>query len=525
MLKLQNVSIETIKGRKLIEDLSFSLNKEDRLAIIGEEGNGKSTLLKAIYDKDLISSYCNVQGTIDTRGEILGYLEQKLSNNWGAFTILDYFLKENPSSEDDYAVYEYFDKIEKKLTEFGLDKKILEDNTLIKNLSGGEQVKLQMVKILCKNPTVLLLDEPTNDLDINTLEWLENFIKSSELPIIFISHDETLLENCANRILHIEQLMKKSKPKFTLVKCSYDEYIDSRRRGIEKQTQIAYNERREKAKQEEILRQIKQKVENSLNASKKDPSNGRIVAKKMANIKAQEKKLQDEELTEIPEVEEAINLIVDKNIVVPNQKKVIDVNIKELKVGGKKLSQNIEFKIFGPQKVAITGNNGCGKTTFLKTILPVLQNTSGLKIGYFSQNYSENLNYSATPVEELQEANSKLNPRTLLGCLKFTREEMEHKISDLSEGQKAKILITKLIVQKNNVLVLDEPTRNLSPLSNPIIRGVLKKFNGVIITVSHDRKFINEICNEVYNLDKEGLKKIELKKKNFIENNEEVEKF
>lgn len=234
----------------------------------------------------------------------------------------------------------------------------------------------------------------------------------------------------------------------------------------------------------------------------------------MANIKAQEKKLQDEELTEIPEVEEAINLIVDKNIVVPNQKKVIDVNIKELKAGGKKLSQNINFKIFGPQKVAITGNNGCGKTTFLKTILPILQNTTSLKVGYFSQNYSENLNYSATPVEELQEANATLNPRTLLGCLKFTREEMEHKISDLSEGQKAKILITKLIVQKNNVLVLDEPTRNLSPLSNPIIRGVLKNFNGAIITVSHDRKFINEICDEVYKLDKEGLKKIELK--NFI---------
>lgn len=146
--------------------------------------------------------------------------------------------------------------------------------------------------------------------------------------------------------------------------------------------------------------------------------------------------------------------------------------------------------------------------------MPILQNTTSLKVGYFSQNYSENLNYSATPVEELQEANATLNPRTLLGCLKFTREEMEHKISDLSEGQKAKILITKLIVQKNNVLVLDEPTRNLSPLSNPIIRGVLKNFNGAIITVSHDRKFINEICDEVYKLDKEGLKKIELK--NFI---------
>lgn len=524
MINIKNLTITTKKGRILIEKLSFSLNQGDKLAIIGEEGNGKSTLLKAIYDESLISSYCTLSGTIEKKGEIIGYLEQKLSNQWGECPVLDYFLKENPDSDYDYSIYEYFDKIEKKLKDFNIDVNVLENNTLIKQLSGGEQVKLQLVKILCKNPTILLFDEPTNDLDIDTLKWLEKFIKNTPLPIIFISHDEMLLENCSNRILHIEQLVKKSEPKYTLVKSGFKEYAESRKRGIEKQKQIAYNERREKAKQEEVLRRIKQKVENSLNSSKKNPSNGRIVAKKMASIKAQEKKLETETLTEVPDVEEAINLIIDRNITVPSQKKVIDLNIEELKIGNKILSKNLNLSIYGPKKVAIIGDNGCGKTTFLKKIVPILRKTSGLKVGYFSQNYYENLDYSATPVEELQNSNIQLNPRTLLGCLKFTIDEMEHKISDLSEGQKAKILMMKLIIEKNNVLVLDEPTRNLSPLSNPIIREVLKNYNGAIIAVSHDRKFIDEIFDEVFLLDKNGLKKNNFNQKEDY-NDIEEEKF
>ena len=281
--------------------------------------------------------------------------------------------------------------------------------------------------------------------------------------------------------------------------------MQSRERGIEKQTQIAYSERREKAKKEEVLRQIKQKVENALVAAKKDPSTGRIVAKKMANIKSQEKRMENENLTEIPDVEEAINLIVDKSVTLPNQKKILDFQLDKLKIGDRELSSNIDLKINGPKKIAIVGENRCGKTTLLKKLLPVLQQTTGLKVGYFSQDYSENLDFTKTPVQELTDANINFNPRTLLGSMKFTREEMEHKIASLSEGQKAKILISKLILEKNNVLVLDEPTRNLSPLSNPIIRGALQEYNGAIITVSHDRKFISEICDEVFELNKDGL--------------------
>lgn len=505
MIRIQNLSIETLKGRKLVENLSFNLSSGDKLAVIGEEGNGKSTILKAIYDQNMISNYCKVSGSIEVYGEKICYLEQKLSNEWADQTISDYFLKERPNSERDYSVYDHYDIIQKRLKNFGFSENVLDDDSIIRTLSGGEQVKLQMAKILSQNPSVLLLDEPTNDLDINTLNWMEDFIKNCSMPIMFISHDEILLENCANRILHIEQLIKKSKPKHTLAKCGYLEYVQSRERGIEKQTQIAYSERREKAKKEEVLRQIKQKVENALVAAKKDPSTGRIVAKKMANIKSQEKRMENENLTEIPDVEEAINLIVDKSVTLPNQKKILDFQLDKLKIGDRELSSNIDLKIYGPKKIAIVGENGCGKTTLLKKLLPVLQQTAGLKVGYFSQDYSENLDFTKTPVQELTDANINFNPRTLLGSMKFTREEMEHKIASLSEGQKAKILISKLILEKNNVLVLDEPTRNLSPLSNPIIRGALQEYNGAIITVSHDRKFISEICDEVFELNKDGL--------------------
>ena len=519
MFTVENLTIETRKGRKLIENISFALNDGDKMAIIGEEGNGKSTLLKALINPKLVP-YCVVSGKINNQNCKIGYLEQKLSSKWDNQTIVDYYLKDEPDDECDYDKYNDIFKFEKELKNMGFEFSHISENTLIKYLSGGEKVKLQLAKISSNNYDVIFLDEPTNDLDIDTLERLEDFILSSKKPIIYISHDETLLENTANRILHIEQLIKKTKPKFTLQKCTYSEYVDARNRQITHQTQIAYSERRERDKKEEILRQIKQKVENALVAAKKDPSSGRIIAKKMANVKAQERRMENEELTEIPDVEEAIKMIVDPTITLPSQKIILDVKIPKLVAGDKELAENVELFIRGPQKIAIVGKNGCGKTTLIKKLVPILRKTSGLKVGYFSQNYGEVLDYNKTALDEMQLSSKDFNAGTVLGSLKFSREEMLHKVKDLSEGQKAKLALMKLIIEKNNVLVLDEPTRNLSPLSNPVIRGVLKKYNGAIITVSHDRKFIKEICDETYVLNEKGLKK-----SNFLENaNEDNEK-
>ena len=510
MLSINKLTIETLKGRKLIKDLSFELNAGDKLAIIGEEGNGKSTLLKAIYDKNLIKDYCLITGEIKTNQK-LGYLEQKISNYWQNFSVFDYLTYINPN-QFNYDILSN-NLLNIYMNEFNLNKDILRNNILIKNLSGGEQVKLQLLKILLQEPTILLLDEPTNDLDIETLQWLEQFIKSYKNPIIFISHDETLLENCANIILHIEQLIKKTQPKHTLFRGNYNDYVEIRQNSIEKQTQVALYERAQDEKRMEKWQKIYNKVNNDLHSiSRRDPHGGFLLKKKMQSVKSQEKRFERErkEFTEIPDVEESIKLLVDENVTFPNQKILLDININELTVPNKTLSRNINLLIKGPQKLAIIGQNGCGKTTLLNTLLPVLKQTTGLKVGHFSQNYAETLNFNKTPIEELSIANAQCNPQTYLGSLKFTTEEMTHKIANLSEGQKAKLLLLKLIVEKNNVLVLDEPTRNLSPLSNPVIRAMLNKYNGAIIAVSHDRKFIKNVCNLVYKLDKNGLHTVEI---------------
>ena len=505
MIKTDKLTITTLKGRCLIENFSFVLNDGDKLAVIGEEGNGKSTLLKAIYSRELVENYCKIEGNILNNNERVGYLEQKLNQQWNECQVVEYFLKDNINAEIDYDLYNQLPFIERVLKKYNFDVNYLHNGMKIGNLSGGEKVKLQLAKLEVGNYDVYFLDEPTNDLDIDTLKLLESFIISTTKPIMFISHDEMLLVNVANRILHIEQLIKKTKPKYTLEKCSYEVYIKNRKRQIEHQTQMAYSQRREKEKKEEILRQIKQKVENALVSAKKDPSSGRIIAKKMANIKAQERKNENEEMIEIPEVEESIKLIVDKSITVPTRRKVLEMKIPKLVAGSKILAKDIDLTVVGPERVAIIGNNGCGKSTLLKQIVNKIQNSDGLKVGYFSQNYYEMLDYSNTAIDELQGINKELNPRTLLGSLKFTREEMTHKVNDLSEGQKAKLLLMKLIIDKNNVLVLDEPTRNLSPLSNPVVRQLLNEYNGTIITVSHDRMFIKEICDKIYKMDTNGL--------------------
>lgn len=505
MIRINNLTITTLKGRCLIEGLNLVLNNGDKLAIIGEEGNGKSTLLKAIYDSLIIEDYCHITGSIVKDGAVIGFLEQKLNPKWNILNVWDYFLRETPESDVDYEAYNNFQQIESAFKKFDLDTKYLQFDTPVGQLSGGERVKLQLAKLWISNYDAYFLDEPTNDLDIETLEKLEAFIKGTEKPVMFISHDETLLENVANRILHIEQLIRKTKPKFSLEKCTYREYTEKRTRQIEHQTQMAYSQRREKEKKEEILRQIKQKVENALVKAKKDPSSGRIIAKKMANIKAQERRNENEELIEIPSVEEAIKLVVDKSLTIPTQKRVLDLEIPKLQAGEKVLARNIELHIKGAEKVAIIGKNGCGKSTLVRKIIPELTKVSGVKVGYFSQNYEEMLDFDQTPVEELLNSSIDFNPRTLLGSLKFTKEEMEHKVRDLSEGQKAKLLLMKLIIEKNNCLVLDEPTRNLSPLSNPAIRKMLKEYNGTIIAVSHDRKFIQNVCQKVYTLNESGL--------------------
>ncbi len=499
MVEISNLSI-SIEDRFLIKNLSLTLNQNDKLAIIGEEGNGKSTLLKGILG---ICEYAEVTGSINTKGNKIGYLEQSLSENNLKKTGYE-FIFSNTNS------YNYSKKIYKYLESLNLDEKLLDQK--LKTLSGGEKIKISILKLLLEENDILFLDEPTNDLDIETLKWLENFINSRKEPIIYISHDETLLSNTANMILHIEQLKKKMECKHTLLRMDYDTYVNERLRKISKQTQVAKSEKREFDKKEEKLRIIMQKVESKQNTiSRKDPHSAQLLKKKMHSLKAQEKKLNNLEITEIPDYEESINFFFE-DAFIPSTKKILNLDIKELKVENKVLAENIELDIVGNKHICIIGKNGVGKSTLIKIIYENLKERTDIKVGYMPQTYDDVLNNYKNVLDFLCTEKDKeeiTKVRMYLGNMNFTRDEMMGEIKNLSGGSKAKLFLIKLVLDKCNVLILDEPTRNVSPLSNPVIRKVLKEFNGTIISISHDRKYIDEVANEIYELTKDGLIKLD----------------
>lgn len=510
MFQIKNVSITHKKDLKaIVKDLSFVLNDGDKAALIGEEGNGKSTLLKLLYDESLVEDYAEYTGEIIKNNVITGYLPQELSESDKSKTVYEYLSEEPAFWNTEPAELSAIGK------HMGIPYDLLFSDQQMFHLSGGEKVKIQLIRILCRQPNLLLLDEPSNDIDIQTLQWLEDFINQFRYTVLFISHDETLLEHTANLIIHLEQLKRKTDPKHTVMKSDYKSYVERRQSGLERQELLASNERREYAKQQEKFRQIQQKVEYQQNIiSRQSPHIGQLLKKKMRAIKSMERRFDKEyeNMTEMPETEDAIFFRLAPNACLPNGKRVLDMEMEELAIGTRVLSSHVNLQIIGPKKVCIIGKNGAGKTTLLKEIADTLLPRTDIKAAYMPQNYEDLLNYDLTPMEYLavtgdKEESTKI--RTFLGSMKYTADEMSHPIRELSGGQKAKILLLKMSMDGSNVLILDEPTRNFSSLSNPVIRSMLQHYEGAIISISHDRKYIKEVCELVYELDQDGLHPIE----------------
>ncbi len=496
MFEIKNMDIY-IYPRYLIKNLSITLNKGDKLAIIGEEGNGKSTLLKAILG---ICEYATINGNINFHNNKVGYLEQTVNNSDLTKKVFDFIFKDNTDYYNKIRnLYKYLEIL--KLNDIILDQTI---NTL----SGGEKVKIRLLKLLLDEVDIYLLDEPTNDLDIETLEWLEDFINNTNKPIIYISHDETLLSNTANMILHLEQIKRKTDCRHTLLKIDYETYVNERLRKIEHQTQIARSEKREYNKKTEKLQQIIQKVEYQQNTiSRSDPHGAKLLKKKMHSLKSQEKKLENINLTELPDIEEGINFSFE-NISIPTNKIILKLDIPILQIKNKILANNITLDVVGPEHICIIGKNGVGKTTLIKKIYEELSNRKDIRLGYMSQVYEDILYKYKNVLDFISKEKSKeeiTKARMYLGNMKFTADEMTGKITDLSNGSKAKLILLKFVLDKCDVLLLDEPTRNVSPLSNPVIRKVLKEFKGTIISVSHDRKYLSEVIDKTYLLTESGL--------------------
>lgn len=533
MIQVKNLHLMHKKDlRPILDDFSFALNPGDKAVIIGEEGNGKSTLLKWLVNPALVEEYVEAEGERITGGARIGYLPQELPAEEKERTLYEFFCEEE----------QFFQWSPKELSKLAQELGLLADfyygEQQMYTLSGGEKVKAQMARLLLGEPDVFLLDEPSNDIDIPTLLWMERFIRESEQPVLYISHDETLIERTANVVIHLEQIRRKTVSRHTVARMPYREYLSHRENVMDNQMQAALNERRQERIRREKLNRIMQRVEHEQNViSRQNSHGGQLLKKKMKAVKSMEKRFDKAagQMTERPEEEEAILLRFSPDIRLPAGKIVLDFHLDALaaeetepdfrraglteeKKGegtecatSRVLARNIHLFVRGPERICIVGKNGVGKTTLLKRMAEELLPRQDIRAAYMPQNYEDLLELDKTPVDYLSESGDKeeiTRIRTWLGSMKYTADEMQHSIRELSGGQKAKIFLLKMNLSGANVLVLDEPTRNFSPLSNPVIRQVLRDFGGAIISISHDRKYIEEVCQTVYELTEDGLRKV-----------------
>ena len=503
-------------GNTIFSNISFSVPDNARIGLVGPNGAGKTTLLKIMTGQQEPTSG---QFTIN-KGLKVGYIAQEnaLDENktiWDEMlTVFDNLIEKNkritkmqeqiaehPEDEDllkryDQLAYDF--EQEGGFTYQAEIKSILngfnfKENTwqkVIRTLSGGEKTRLAFVKLLLQKPPVLLLDEPTNYLDLDTLDWLEAFLKNYQGAIITVSHDQYFLDHLANQIFELNF------GKLTTFKGNYSQYVKEREL-MDSQQEAAYEKQQEKIKKEEEFIQ-----KNLVRASTtKRAQSRRKALDKMERIKPPKHKQKVR-----------INFTSDR----PSGKEVLIA--KDLTIGypDKTMVSDIDFQVNKNDRVAIIGPNGIGKSTLLKTIMKKLEPKDGsikygasLDIGYYDQEL-QSLDPSKTVLDTIWDRHKTMpekDVRSILASFLFTAEDIDKTVGQLSGGQKARLTLTVLSLEKDNFLLMDEPTNHLDIEAKEVLEQALDNYDGTLLFVSHDRYFINELANKIISV-RDGHAKI-----------------
>ena len=503
-------------GNTIFSNISFSVPDNARIGLVGPNGAGKTTLLKIMTGQQEPTSG---QFTIN-KGLKVGYIAQEnaLDENktiWDEMlTVFDNLIEKNkritkmqeqiaehPEDEDllkryDQLAYDF--EQEGGFTYQAEIKSILngfnfKENTwqkVIGTLSGGEKTRLAFVKLLLQKPPVLLLDEPTNYLDLDTLDWLEAFLKNYQGAIITVSHDQYFLDHLANQIFELNF------GKLTTFKGNYSQYVKEREL-MNNQQEAAYEKQQEKIKKEEEFIQ-----KNLVRASTtKRAQSRRKALDKMERIKPPKHKQKVR-----------INFTSDR----PSGKEVLIA--KDLTIGypDKTMVSDIDFQVNKNDRVAIIGPNGIGKSTLLKTIMKKIEPKDGsikygasLDIGYYDQEL-QSLDPSKTVLDTIWDRHKTMpekDVRSILASFLFTAEDIDKTVGQLSGGQKARLTLTVLSLEKDNFLLMDEPTNHLDIEAKEVLEQALDTYDGTLLFVSHDRYFINELANKIISV-RDGHAKI-----------------
>jgi len=502
MLQVNHLTVTQNRDRKtLIADLSFSLQKRDKLAVIGAEGNGKTALLRIICRPDIASRYLSWEGFVDYAPYQLGYLEQECPS-----PLLDKSPAEltQPFIEDS-DLYRAADTL-------SLRSDLLFTTRPLRTLSGGERMKLRFLLIRLARPDIFVLDEPANDLDLEGIGVVESFIRDCPEPVLFVSHDETLLERTATKILHIEQIWRRTEPRATFSGLGFRDYMEQFSRRIDRQNQLAAKEEKDYQDKRRRHLEIQEKVHRAQeNISRKDPAGARLLKKKMHSVKSTGRRLEREhdEMTKKTDREDDIGFFLADMPGIPHNKQVLDIYMPHLSTGDRVLARNIILLVRGPERVAITGENGCGKSTLLRFIRSTLRERNDLTVFYLPQDWKELPDTGGSALDYLAAgcgSSVRQEASDLLGSLNFSREEMIRPFETLSGGQKVKLVFARLRLIKPHILLLDEPSRHLSPLSNPAFRESIAEYPGCVISISHDRSFLRAVCTRVLRLTEDGLR-------------------
>ena len=505
MIKINHLTITQNKDlRDLVSDLTMTIQDGEKVAIIGEEGNGKSTLLKTLMGERLADF--SIRGEIQSDLQSLAYIPQHLPEELKKKSLQDYFFLE--STDLDYSIlYRLSDELHFDSSRFASDQEI-------GSLSGGEALKIQLIHEFAKPFEILFLDEPSNDLDIEMVDWLKRQIRKIRQTVIFISHDEDFLSQTADTIVHL-RLVKHRKEAETLVEhLDYDRYSEQRKANFARQSQQAANDQRAYDKTMEKHRRVKQNVETALRATK-DSTAGRLLAKKMKNVLSQEKRFEKtaQSITQKPLEEEEIRLFFSDIQPLPVSKVLIQLEKENLAIGDRVLVQKLQLTVRGQEKIGIIGPNGMGKSTLLAKLQQLLSQKREISLGVMPQDYHKKLQLDLSPIVYLSKTGEKEELQKIqshLASLNFSYPEMQHQIRSLSGGQQGKLLLLDLVLRKPNFLLLDEPTRNFSPTSQPQIRKLFATYPGGLITVSHDRRFLKDVCSIIYRLTEHGLEVVNL---------------
>lgn len=521
MIAISNISLH-FGGRTMFDQVSFLINETDKIGLVGRNGAGKSTLLKVLTGLQPLDG----GNVMLPKGTVIGYLPQELHYQ-SQLSVMDEAKKafEEPlrlqatrdqilhdlETRTDYETDSYMDLInqlqeaehllemhdtsniqeqtERILKGLGFDP--VDFGKAMKDLSGGWQMRVELAKILLQKPHLILLDEPTNHLDIDSILWLEKFLKDYNGAIVMVSHDRSFLDNITNRTIEVVSGDVED------YNVPYSQYKILREERRESMVNAAKNQQREIAQIERNIDRFRAKASKATFAQS-------LIKKldKMERIEVEEDKVF------------AMNLRFPAAH--PSGKMVITATGLSKSFGPKKVIDNQSVEIYRGEKVAFIGKNGMGKTTYSRMMIGDIPLDKGeitlghnVTVGYYAQHAADTIDGNDTVldvVDKVAVGDIRTKLRDLLGCFLFTGDDVYKKVKVLSGGEKSRLALCRLILEPRNFLVLDEPTNHLDLTSKEILKNAVKNFEGTVLVVSHDRDFLSGLTTKLFEFTPEGIK-------------------